>query len=245
MKKTKTLFTILMGFGALLFAGAALLAALPAVVLPQIADVMHVSVDTLAHFVQFAFGGSGLTAAACTLSGYTEACDDEGNTAGIASIWFASKNDVQSLTFNATGQLSTITMVSGKVFYQWTFDPDTAFFNQPKSVSNKSPFVKQSIQFTNPKMSTDLINAIDALDACAICGLVAIVKDNNGKFWLAGVKYFSSGTYTITGLYPAQSDGAVTGANPEGDVNKITTAFESKTGKYARESVVAEASIPV
>ncbi len=245
MKKSKTLFTILMGIAAALLGTAAILAAMPATLLPQVADVLHISVDTLTHFVQFAFGGSGISTAACTLTGYAETCDDEGNTAGISAIWFASKNDVSTLTFNAQGQLSGITMVASKVFYKWTFDPDTAFFNQPKSVSNKSPFVKQSIQFTNPKMTTDLINAIDALDACAICGLVAIVKDNNGKFWLVGVKYFSNGTYSFTGLYPAQSDGAVTGANPEGDVNKITTAFESKTGKYARESVVAESAIPV
>lgn len=181
---------------------------------------------------------------ACTLVGWTEACDDDGNIAGIDTIWFASKNDIASFTV-ASGIITAVTMVATKVFYKWQFEPDTAFFNQPKSIIKRAPFYKQNIQFTNPKMKSTLILALNALDACAICGLVAIIKDNNGKFWVAGVKVFSGGTYSIVGLYPAASDGAQTGANAESDSNQITTAFEAKTGTLARESTIAEGSIPV
>ncbi len=180
----------------------------------------------------------------CSLVGWDETCDTDGSIAGIDTIWFASKSDIASLTITS-GILTAITMVSTKVFYKWKFEPDTAFFSQPKTIVKRAPFIKHTLQFTNPKIKTTLLQAINALDACAICGLVAIVKDNNGKFWLAGVKVFSGGTYSITGIYPAASDGAVTGADAEADSNQITTAFEGKVGRYAIESTIAEGSIPV
>ena len=182
----------------------------------------------------------------CTLVGNTNTCDEDGNIAGIEVAWFASKSDISSLTFNASGQLTAITMVSTKKFVKWEFEPDTAFFNQPKTVVKRSPYYKHLLTFINPKISTDIINSIESLDACGICGLVAIIKDNNGKFWLAGVKYFASTeTYSIVGMFPAASDGLVTGANSESDSNQATTSLEGKIGKIARESIVDEGDIPV
>lgn len=202
-------------------------------------------VGAMLHGVWFGYQNMGVIGA-CTLVGYTQSCDEDGNIAGIDTVWIASKGDIDTLTFNAQGQLTTIVMVLTKKFIKWQFEPDTAFFNQPKTVVKHNTYYKHLLTFINPKISTDLINAVDALDSCGICGLVAIIKDNNGKFWLAGVKYFaSSSTYSIVGLYPAASDGAVSGANSESDSNQITTAFEGKIGKIARESVVLEASIPV
>lgn len=180
----------------------------------------------------------------CTLSGWLETCDADGNIAGIDTIWFAAKNDIASFTMVGR-QITAITMVATKVFYKWQFQPDTAFFNQARNVVNKQVRVKQSITFVNPKIKTSLLIALEKVDACALCGMVAIVKDNNGKFWFAGVRALSDTTYSIVGVYPAQSEGAVSGANTESDENKITTAFESNTGKYAIESTIAEGSIPV
>jgi hypothetical protein len=182
----------------------------------------------------------------CTLVGNTNTCDEDGNTGGIEVAWFASKSDIASLTFDVQGRLTAIAMVATKVFVKWEFEPDTAFFNQPKTVLKNAPFYKHLLTFINPKISTDIINAVGSLDSCGICGLVAIVKDNNGKFWLLGVKYFAStSTYSITGIYPAASDGAVTGANSESDSNQITTAFEGKVGKLARECDIETSDIPV
>lgn len=182
----------------------------------------------------------------CTLIGNVNSCDEDGNIAGIEAAWFASKGDISSLTFNAGGQLTAIAMVATKVFVKWEFEPDTAFFNQPKTVVKRSAFYKHLLTFINPKISTDIVNSIESLDACGMCGLIAIIKDNNGKFWIAGVKYFAStGDYSLVGMFPAASDGLVTGANSESDSNQATTALEGKVGKIARESLVAEGSIPV
>lgn len=245
--KKKTFFKRLLAIAYIAFAAVFAVVTFPETLIPLISDTLHISVDTLTAFVQF-FGGQSagmdVSMAACTLTGFVETCDDDGNIAGIESIWFTEKNNISALTISGR-QITAVTMVSGKVFYKWTFEPDTAFFNQPKTVTSRVPFIKQNIQFSNSKMKTTLISALEALDNCAQCGLVAIVKDNNGKFWVLGVKLFANGSYSFVGVYPAQSDGAVTGANPEGDQNKVTTAFEAKTGKFAIESTIAEGSIPV
>jgi len=182
---------------------------------------------------------------ACTLVAYSEDCDEEGNVAGIDTLWFAGKDDIDAMTFSTNGELTALTMVTGKTFKKWKFQEDTAFFNQPKTVVNKRAFYKPTISFVNSKISTALINAIEALDNCSACGVVAIVKDNNGKKWLAGVRYITQTDQLIKPLFPAASDGAVSGANSESDANQVTTVLESKQGKLCREATLTDASIPV
>jgi hypothetical protein len=182
---------------------------------------------------------------ACTLVAYSEDCDDEGNVAGIDTLWFAGRDDIDTMTFSANGELTAIAMQSGSTFKKWKFQEDTAFFNQPKTVVGKRAFYKPTISFVNSKISTALINAIESLDNCSACGVVAIVKDNNGKKWLAGVRYISQAEQLVKPLFPAASDGAVTGANSESDANQLTTVLESKQGKLCREATLADASIPV
>ena len=182
---------------------------------------------------------------ACTLVAYSEDCDDEGNVAGIDTLWFASKDDIDAMTFSTNGELTAITMLSGKTFKKWKFQEDTAFFNQPKTVVNKRAFYKPTISFVNGKISTALINAIESLDNCSACGVVAIVKDNNGKKWLSGVRYITQTEQLIKPMFPAASDGAVTGANSESDSNQVTTVLESKQGKLCREATLNDSAIPV
>jgi|GEM_PF-4736888 len=247
----KTIYKFLSLITVIVFTAGLSIANTVPVILPKIEETTRKSVDTAKHNVVFYSAGqiasTVSTAGAfilCTISGWSEACDADGNVAGIDTIWFANKNDVASLTISSR-QVTAITMVSTKTFFKWQFQPDTAFFNQARNVVNKQPRVKQTITFINPKIKTSLLIALEKLDACALCGLVAIIKDNNGKFWLAGVRVNPSAAYSFVGLFPAQSEGAVTGANTESDENKITTAFEANTGYYAIESTVAEASIPV
>lgn len=182
---------------------------------------------------------------ACTLTGLSNTCGT-GNTAGIAKFWLAPKDDIADITFDVNGKVDSITMVGGKIFYVYEFEEDTAFFNQPLTINKSNIFIKHTLQWENAKMDTTKRNELMNLIECSLCGLVGIIKDNNGILWFSGVKYDSeTDTWSFKPLKAISSDGGQTGANPESDENKFVHILEGRNGEYARELGIAESAIPV
>lgn len=180
----------------------------------------------------------------CTLTGWTDTCDDEGNIAGIDAFWAAHGSDIDDITYGVNGAITAITMVATKKFYKYEFPEDVGFLNQPITVNKGTQFIKQTLSFTNYKFRTALRNAIENLLTCGICGdLVIIVRDNNSKYWLLGVKKTATG-FIVKGMKPISSEGAKTGTNSESDSNEVVIQLEGKVGEFAREFEGEEADIP-
>ena len=180
------------------------------------------------------------------LTALTLACDSSGNMAGIARLWLTSKQQILNLTFNATGQVSGITMLSAvDKFQEFQFDEDTAYLNQTLSVKNKNTTIKQAIKMNHAKMDTTKRNALMTLISCSLCGLVGIVLDNNNKFWFVGIlKDSTTGAFVLKSLKVVSGSGN-TGADSENDFNGFETMLEAKNGEYAREWTLGVAGIPV
>ena len=195
-------------------------------------------------YTQEAQGGNVILGT-CTLTGLSNTCGT-GSTAGVAKFWAIPKDDITDVTFDGTGRVDSVTLAAGKIWYKYEFEDDTAFFNQALTINKSNVFIKHTLQWENAKMDTTKRNELMNLIECSLCGLVVIVKDNNGVFWFSGIKYDSeSETWSFKALKAISSEGAQTGANPESDENKFVHILEGRNGEYAREWTLGEAGIDV
>ena len=120
---------------------------------------------------------------ACALtSGYTFDCKD--NIGGLKSVWFIGYNDVASVT-EASGVITAITKDSGKVFYKYQLVRNTASFteNIAGSIENGTVVFNQELLIVINKMQTSMRNEMLLL---AKNNMMAVVEDQNGRYWLAG-----------------------------------------------------------
>lgn len=120
---------------------------------------------------------------ACALTqGYVLDCKD--SLGGITEVLFIAKADVTATT-EASGVITAITKASGKKFYKYELVKETSSFveNVNASVENGSIFYQQELTVILNKLQANTRNEILLL---AQNLLLAIVKDNNNKYWYLG-----------------------------------------------------------
>lgn len=115
-------------------------------------------------------------------TGYTRSCRDQ--IGGIQTVYLTELANVTTIT-SASGNVSGITMASGKKF--WTYELELATgsaTDDPKAnAPNGTFYMESNVTFTIPKRSATISNQIKNL---AINDLVMIVKDYGGTYWLFG-----------------------------------------------------------
>lgn len=119
----------------------------------------------------------------CALTqGYTFDCKD--NIGGLKSVWFIGWNDVASVT-ESSGTITAITKASGKVFYKYQLVRNTASFTDTiaGSIENGTVVYNQELVVVINKMQVSMRNEILLL---AKNNMMAVVEDQNGRYWLAG-----------------------------------------------------------
>lgn len=115
-------------------------------------------------------------------SGVTLSCG-EYNTAGLSNIYIANQSEISAITYDVNGQVTGITMDPGKVFFEYEFGEDTAFFTQPFTNTNGNIAYTQSLEFRIPNEDQEIINTLSQLD---FAKMTIIVKKRNGKFFILG-----------------------------------------------------------
>jgi len=119
----------------------------------------------------------------CALTqGYTFDCKD--NIGGLKSVWFIGWNDVSSVT-ESSGTITAITKASGKVFYKYQLVRNTSSFteNIAGSIENGTVVYNQELLIVINKLQVSMRNEILLL---AKNNMMAVVEDQNGRYWLAG-----------------------------------------------------------
>ena len=119
----------------------------------------------------------------CALTqGYTFDCKD--NIGGLEAVWFISWNDVTAIT-EASGTVTAITKAAGKVFYKYQLVKNTASFteNIQGSIENGTVNFDQQLVIVINKTQVNMRNEILLLSRN---NMMAVVKDRNGRYWLAG-----------------------------------------------------------
>lgn len=116
-------------------------------------------------------------------AGITRVCG--ARSGGMSALYLADASDVTS--FTQTGNLwSAVTMVGAALFKKFEFEQDTASFKEDGGVENGSTKVDHTIEAYFGKMTqTNRDRMQDILDS-SVCGVIAIIVDNNGQKWVAG-----------------------------------------------------------
>lgn len=158
---------------------------------------------------------------ACALTqGYTLDCKD--SLGGIVEVYFMASQDVASYTVSG-GVMTALTKDTGKRFYKYELVKATSNFveNINASVENGTIFYQQELTVVLNKLQVNTRNEILLL---AKNLLVAVAKDNNGKYWYMGL---TRGLDITAGS--SQSGTA------EGDRSGYTLTFTAKEPELAPE----------
>lgn len=120
---------------------------------------------------------------ACALTtGFTLDCRN--SNGGIEAVYFTEIANKATLT-SASGAISAFTLTTGKQFFKYELRKKTGLLEQNIQINNENGtvFYEQTLTIKLDKMETAKRNEILLL---ARTNLMAIVKDNNGKYWLVG-----------------------------------------------------------
>jgi hypothetical protein len=119
----------------------------------------------------------------CALTqGYTLDCRD--SLGGITEVYFIASSDVTSTT-EASGVITALVKATGKRFYKYELTKGTSMFteNVASNVQNGTLYYTPELTIILNKLQANTRNEILLL---AQNRLVAVAKDNNGKFWYLG-----------------------------------------------------------
>ena len=117
------------------------------------------------------------------LTGFARVCGLQ--SGGVKKVHLVEAADLTTMTFT-TPAYSAITMVSGKVFKQYEFDPDSCEIREEVTVENNCMKVLHGLDFFITKMSSTARAAVEEIALASACGLIAIAEDNNGVKWVLG-----------------------------------------------------------
>ena len=150
----------------------------------------------------------------CALTqGYTLDCRD--NVGGIKEVLLTELENITAITAS-NGSISVITMATGKQFRKYQLVKETGTWSEKiqTSTENGTLFYEQDLAFPIRKLAVAWRNELKLL---AQNRLVAIIKDRNGIYWLAGEN---------NGLELEPSEG-MTG-KAMGDFNGYNLVFKGK-----------------
>ena len=120
---------------------------------------------------------------ACALTqGYTLDCRD--SLGGITEVYFIASSDITSST-EASGVITALTKDTGKRFYKYELTKGTSVLteNVNSNVQNGTLYYTPELTIILNKLQANTRNEILLL---AKNLLVAVAKDNNGKYWYLG-----------------------------------------------------------
>lgn len=119
----------------------------------------------------------------CALtSGYTLDCKD--SSGGIVEIYFIEKGNLSTVA-TASGVVTGITKASSKRFWKYELPKETGSLQETinGNIQNGTVFYASELKLVVNKLSVAVRNEIKLL---AQNTLVAVVKDNNAKYWMVG-----------------------------------------------------------
>ena len=146
--------------------------------------------------------------------------DCRDSVGGIKEIYIANFDNVATAS-NTSGQISTISMISGTKFFTFQLEKENAEYKNGStgSLENGTNFWTSELVFTWKKMSAAQKNSLKLL---AQARLMVIVKDANDVYWVMGSTRAADGLSIENGSGKAFGDmnGAtitITGMEPDFD----------------------------
>lgn len=119
----------------------------------------------------------------CVLTA-TIAAECKNGKSGIEAIWAVEKNSADVITENS-GEITTLTLDSARVFFRWNFAKDSAKYDMDivPSIENGTETYNHKINLKFYKYETTKRNEMKLI---AQAPLLIIAKDFNGNYFLLG-----------------------------------------------------------
>lgn len=121
-------------------------------------------------------------------AGIARECRD--NSGGLRRCYIANKSDLSAVTpslgsITDLGTIETITMASGKTFFEFVSTKESSNFVQTiqTSMPNGTVGIEQVLSLTFAKMTGEKSKQIDLMNNAE---MVAIAQDYNGRYFLLG-----------------------------------------------------------
>jgi hypothetical protein len=127
-------------------------------------------------------------------SGWLNQCVDGTCAGGIGKLYIANANQVTSITNNASGATTAITMSStASVFYEVEFRDNSGAFTETvtQDPDTLSVAIEQSLVGIINCRDQELRNLIQDM-ANQACGLVCVHVENTGNYWIWGAEVIGS-----------------------------------------------------
>ena len=162
-----------------------------------------------------------------SLANYTKVCSK--NVPGNSTLWLIEADSVSSATV-VTDEITVLALTSGSTFKVFDIDQDTLVRTEEGTGTGHNISYVHGIEFAFSKPSAAMRTAINAIADASPCGMVAIVKDGNGVYWVVG---WNQTDLNERGLKLVQ-DSTTSGSAPDdAEGSKTMIRLETKSGYKA------------
>lgn len=118
------------------------------------------------------------------IANYSKTC--AANRPGNSTLWITEKSNISSVTFSG-GEVTAMTMTTSGTFKTVAIDQDTLErVEEGKGSKTGNISYKHQIKFKLSKLATAMNTFRNALAEASICGMVGLIKDGNGTWWVVG-----------------------------------------------------------
>ena len=155
-----------------------------------------------------------------SLTGYSRTCSLQ--SGGMKKLYLAAVADVTSFTLSGA-LYNACTMVAGKAFKEYQFDPDSFELKESETIENRCKKIVHTIEFYIGKMSSTSRAALQEIIDASDCGMIGIVEDNNATKWVIGYSQSHLKTRPLE-----LKNGAQTSGKKLTDLNGLTVTLESE-----------------
>jgi len=159
------------------------------------------------------------------LAGFTKICSK--NTPGNSLLWLIEASKLNSVTITGDEVTAISTDATGDDFQVYEVDQDTLVRTEEGTGTGSNMSYIHAIEFSFSKPSAAMRTSINALADASPCGIVAIMRDGNGVYWLVG---YNATDLASRGL-KLVSDTMTTGTAPDDEEgSKDIIRLETKSG---------------
>ena len=172
------------------------------------------------------------------LPGFTKICAK--NTPGMSLLWLIEASSVTASTIVAD-EITVLTLLTSTAFKVYEVDQDTLVRGEEGVGTSSNISYVHSIDFTLAKPTAAMRTSINALADASPCGMIAIMRDGNGLYWVVG---YNATDGNSRGL-KLVTDSTTSGAAPDDeDGQKTTIRLETKSG-FKQLPVAAASTVAV
>ncbi len=170
-------------------------------------------------------------------AGWLNQCTDGTCAGGIGKLYLANANQVTSITTNASGACTAITMTTtASIFYEVEFRENSGAFTETitQDPDTLSVAIEQSLTGVINCRDQELRNLIQDM-ANQACGLVCVHVENTGNYWVWGAENIGAKKRPVRLTSSEGLSGALFT-----DSNQETLTFTCRTTNKARFIVNGE-----